>query len=433
MEELRPPVWYRPAQEEVLQVQQQLERLLSENILPFWYPQVLDRADGGYRLNHDFYGQWQGRANKYFISQARTVWFFSRLAQSAYGRNEHLAAAKHGYEFLRERMWDKNFGGFYWEVDSPGRTAVRLDKHLHVQSFGLFALSEYARAAKDLSARTFAQEFFNFLETHAHDSEHGGYQEAFQRDWTPLSADPPNHLNITSTLKRMNTHLHLLEAMTTFYLLSEDPLARDRLIELILVQSNSVVRKTLGACTDKYQRDWTPLRGSNYDRVLYGHDLENVWILIQACEATGLPNSLLLDLYRTLFHYALQYGFDRKKGGFYDSGPFNASADRRDKTWWVQAECLVSALYMYRLTGEEVYWRCFSQTLHWITKYQVDWKHGEWHMRITTNGTPGGEKAGEWKSPYHNGRAMLLCLELLAPLMELSPPATALPQLESQT
>jgi mannobiose 2-epimerase len=136
-----------------------------------------------------------------------------------------------------------------------------------------------------------------------------------------------------------------------------------------------------------------------------------------------LPGGLLLDLYHSLFRYALRYGLDRKHGGFYDSGPFNAAADRRDKIWWVQAECLVSALYMYRLTGEEIYWQCFSQTLDWISKQQVDWEHGDWHMRIA-NGIPEGEKAGAWKSPYHNGRAMLQCLTLLSSLTE---PSLSLP------
>jgi mannobiose 2-epimerase len=58
-------------------------------------------------------------------------------------------------------------------------------------------------------------------------------------------------------LKLMNTHLHLLEAITTFYRASKLPLSRARLLELINVESNTVVRKNIGACTDEYGRDWT--------------------------------------------------------------------------------------------------------------------------------------------------------------------------------
>ena len=53
-------------------------------------------------------------------------------------------------------------------------------------------------------------------------------------------------------------------------------------------------------------------------------------------------------------------------------------------------------------------------TLDWIVDRQADWRHGEWHSEIAPNGRPLGEKASGWKTPYHNGRAMLQCLDMLA-------------------
>ena len=85
----------------------------------------------------------------------------------------------------------------------------------------------------------------------------------------------------TPATKLMNTHLHLMEAMTSYYRLTRDPLARERLIELIQIQSNAVWRKRHGACTDGYQLDWTPLTGRWYDLVYFGHNIENVWVLIE--------------------------------------------------------------------------------------------------------------------------------------------------------
>jgi mannobiose 2-epimerase len=241
------------------------------------------------------------------------------------------------------------------------------------------------------------------IEINAHDKSHGGYLDVLERDWSPASG---------TMVKRMNTHIHLMEAMTTFLAFTHEPRARDRLIELIFVNSNSVVRKDSGACTDRYLQDWQLIQGAEGDRVSYGHDVENIWLLVEACGAVGIATSLLLDLFRKLFEYALHHGFDWRNGGFYASGPLNAPADRREKVWWVQAEGLVAALQMYRLTGETVYWNCFLQTLDWIVKHQVDWEHGDWHERVAPDGTPTGMKAGPWKSAYHNGRAMLECLKL---------------------
>ena len=112
-----------------------LERILTENIIPFWYPEVLDHQDGGYRLNHDLEGRWGGPASKFLVTQARTVWFLSRLVNSKYANPEYLEAARHGYAFLRDRMWDKNCGGFYWEVDSSGRSVKVVDKRIYGQAF----------------------------------------------------------------------------------------------------------------------------------------------------------------------------------------------------------------------------------------------------------------------------------------------------------
>jgi mannose/cellobiose epimerase-like protein (N-acyl-D-glucosamine 2-epimerase family) len=390
-----------------------LERILTQNIIPFWYPGIIDTSDGGYRLNHDVAGTWRGPSNKCLVTQARTLWFFSRLVNSKYATCEYLAAATHGYEFLRDKMWDQQFGGFYWEVDASGKSVGRLEKQTYGHAFALYALTEYATASDDSSAKGTANEVFGLLETKAYDQRYGGYRDILQRDWSILSASGAAHAPGRVPIKRMNTHLHLLEAMTTFYELTKDTLARKRLIELILVNSNSVVRKDIGACTDQHLENWQPLTGSDHQRISYGHDLENIWLLMEACKIAGLAENLLSDLYRTLFNYALQYGFDRKDGGFYDSGFFNARADRREKIWWVQAEGLVAALQMYKLTEEQLYWDCFSRTLDWIMKRQVDWKYGEWFEIVDDEGRASGLKAGSWKGPYHDGRAMLHSLELL--------------------
>src|SRR6185369_3763962 len=99
-----------------------------------------------------------------------------------------------------------------------------------------------------------------------------------------------------------------------------------------------VVRKDLGACSDKYERDWTPLLEPKYARVSYGHDLENIWLLIDACRAANLPLAPHMETFRALWKYSKEHGWDEAEGGFYDGGPFGAPADRRQKVWWTQAE-----------------------------------------------------------------------------------------------
>ncbi|MEX1257902.1 MAG: AGE family epimerase/isomerase [Gemmatimonadota bacterium] len=422
-EDRRPetPTGPPPTESDFLRAKASLERLLLTNILPFWLPRILDEENGGFHLNHDVRGTFRGEFPKSLVGQARSTWFFARLARSPYGDRTHLDAATHGFTFLRDRMWDAEHGGFFWATDASGRTPTHLDKHLFGQAYGLYALSEYARAAADPPALALARELFLTLDGHSHDPVYGGYEEFYRRDWAPVPASEPSYMHAFAGVKQLNTHLHWMEALTEYLRLSQDPLARDRLLELILVQSNAVVRKTTGACTDRHELDWTPIDVA-HARTNYGHDLENVWLLWEACDAASLPNGPLLDLYRTLFGNARKLGFDRRSGGFFYTGSPNRRADIRVKIWWVQAEALVCALLMYRITGEASYYHCFSRTLDWVLTHQADWECGDWHAVIGEDGAPAGDKAtnknGAWKTPYHNGRAVLRCLELLEPLIE---------------
>lgn len=395
---------------------------LREHLLRFWYPQVLDKENGGYRLHHDMGGRWKGPANKNLVGQARTALFFSYLARSKYGNEQHLQAARHGYQFLMAALNDSQHGGFYWEVDWTGKVVTKSGKHLYGQAFALYALSEYAMASKDMAAAEAARQLFDVMERNAHDAKYGGYREFFQRDWSAVPEGEPGYLSAIPNTKFLNTHLHLLEALTTYFALTKhfslsgEALARERLIELIMIQSNAVVRKRDGACTDRHQRDWTPRRGRRDDRVNYGHDLENIWLLIEACRAAGIPHAPLMDLFRTLFEQTFRYGFDHRWGGFLAAGYLGTRADSRDKIWWIQAEGMICALHMYLQTRKAFYWDSFARTLDWIMQYQLDEGCGEWHERVEPNGNPSGDKAGHWKTSYHTGRAILSCLEMLTVL-----------------
>ena len=68
---------------------------------------------------------------------------------------------------------------------------------------------------------------------------------------------------------------------------------------------------------------------------------------------------------------------------------------------------------MNRLTNNSKYLSIFEKTADYIEKNMVDWENGEWHANITPDGKRQGDKANPWKAGYHNGRAMIECLEIL--------------------
>ena len=188
--------------------------------------------------------------------------------------------------------------------------------------------------------------------------------------------------------------------MTTFYRASKLPLARERLLELIDIESNAVVRKGLGACTDKYERDWTPRLEGDFARVSYGHDLENIWLLVDACNAAGIsnhpvPGSLSARSSTTRCGTATT----RKEVASTTVVRFNKPADQRSKTWWVEAEAIVSALYMHRLTGDaKVSCGILRRAMTSIDSTRPIGKTAEWHATITPR------RQGLWETKRRSGR-----------------------------
>ncbi len=396
----------------------QLNEVLRDNILNFWLEKSIDKQHGGYFMHFDASGTRKAVNTKAIVTQARTLWLFSRASRNDFegeglpSRETLLAAARHGFEGLRDQLWDHQHGGFFWTVDPAADKVTHPGKHLYGESFALYGLAEYYRASQDRESLGLADRLVEVLEQRAYDTRYGGYEEYFEANWTKPPEGTQGYMG-PSHWKLMNTHLHLLEAFTTYLQARETPLARRRLEELVQIQSSAVVRKDLGACTDKYRRDWTPITEGQSGRVSYGHDLENVWLLVDANRALGHASYPLRDLFQSLWSYSLRYGYDAANGGFYYWGNPGQPASGREKSWWVQAEVLVSALTMYELTGEARFLDVFAKTWELVLTRMVDRRSGEWHATIDEAGNSSGDKANNWKSGYHNGRAMMECMKAL--------------------
>jgi len=410
--EVDEPMAKIPSDQWIKTTRNRLEKILTQNIMPFWYPATIDKEKGGYCLNHDVQGKLKGDGPKMIVSQARMVWYFSKLHEAGWAGKEALKAAEHGFRFLRDKMWDPKYGGFFWEMDPQGHIQ-RQFKHLYGQTFALYAISEYAFASGNGEALDTAKQLFNLMEKHAYDTTYGGYRELFSPDWSLLKMDMQTALAPGMNFKTMNTHLHLLEAFTVLYMATKDPFVKLRLTELILILSNTVVRMKVGACTDLHKLDWSPMQGPQVDRISYGHNIEAIWLIEEACKTVQMPVGVLTTFFRTVYDYCMEFGSDAEKGGIYDNGPFNKPADRLGKIWWVQAEALVTMVHMYNLFKDPVYLEHFDKVLDWTEKHQVDWKNGEWFDTVLPDGKLVGDKAHTWKAAYHTGRAMIEIIGLL--------------------
>lgn len=377
-----------------------------------WFPRALDRERGGYHQN--FAEDWSfiAKADRAAVYQARLTWL-SAQAVSRYPAEARVwtERSNHGLAYLADHIWDAEHGGFHWglEAAEPYRPERDGEKHLYGHAFCTYAAAANYERTRNPRALDLAKRAFAWMEAHAHDAAHGGYVEAVDRLNKPLPATSgaTDALGTPVGQKSMNTHIHILEALTGLYEVWRDKTLRARLEEVFLIVRDKVATPP-GHLHLYFQADWTPAPRA----ISFGHDVETAFLLVEASTVLGRPNDARTwEVARMLVDTPLANGWDGDHGGFYDESDLTGKLTRTDKIWWVQAEGLNALLLMHDRFGRETprYWDAFTRQWRFIQQYQVDHRHGGWYSRVGPSGTiqPGLVKSNRWTEGYHQGRALI--------------------------
>ena len=113
----------------------------------------------------------------------------------------------------------------------------------------------------------------------------------------------------------------------------------------------------------------------------------------------------------------LHEGLDADGGIFYEKEDNHIDTD---KHWWPQAEALVGLIDAYQNTLDKTYLDHAFNTWSFIKTSIVDQENGEWFWKISANGEPDVQqpKAGFWKCPYHNSRALMEAIKRINEIIE---------------
>lgn len=409
----QPPKKSEAAPIDIARARKSLEYLLVSRVISPWHPAGLDHDHGGF-ITRDSAGTWRPGTPKTTVDQARALWFFSQLYYSGYGRTEHLAAARSGFDFLRESMWDPVFGGFFWEVDAAGRIATKPHKHTFAQAVALSALCRYVQVSDDSTAAQLAGEVFAHLERHAYDAQFGGYVEQFRRDWGPGFAEVEGYLGVASGLKLVSTHLELIDALASYYRMAGDPAAWRRLSQLISSPANPLVTGPQTTRPIAYHRDWTPVTDPPLDRPRLGLDLASIRVLGRSCEDVGLEVVAHREGYRALFENALRQAYDEETGRYCEVG---VGVDGMWAGFSLQAEAVGAGLYIYSQTREPhhaaIFARALSSLVRGPARSSATDSSGTDSAAIREDPPGEGAYSDSGAAIFHLGRALLNALEIL--------------------
>ena len=385
---------------------QQVSRNLYENIIPFWMTYSIDRRNGGFygRITNDL--QVDKTAPLSVVLIARILWTFSALFRFDKD-TRHLEMAHRAYNYLTKYFSDSKYGGVYWLV-APGGEVLEDKKKIYGQAFAIYGLSEYYASSGEKAALEMAHQIFQLIEKYCHDAINGGYYEATNRDWSETQDLRLSAVDLNEK-KSMNSHLHLLEALTNLLRVSSDSLVRARLQELVECHLRYILNPVNNHLYLFFDEKWNP----RLNGVSFGHDIEASWLITESAEVLGDDKiqARVKSAVHKIVAAVIAEGFNQHNA-LPVANDMAGSLSANNFEWWQQAEALVGLINAYQLYGDSSYLDRACRLWDFIDKYFVDWQRGEWYYEISAEGipNPAKPKVSEWKCCYHNTRA---CLEVL--------------------
>jgi mannobiose 2-epimerase len=425
------------ADENDVYIRQEIENVLADNILKVWYPKIVDIAGGGFYSNFDACWNMMPVQEKFIVTQARGIWTASQAARLYPEDQRYITAARHGFVYMKDSLWDRQYGGFISYRPADGKNELSRYKLAYGNAFAIYALAVYYGISHDQEALELAKKTFYWLDVHSHDSIFGGYYNVLSPGGQSVLSpgfDLPvdDYLKINAWYKDYNSSIHLLEAFTALYKEWNEDLLRYRLQEMLKIVRDTMVSQS-GYLRLYFRRNWQPLiyadsaehvqrKNMSLDHVSFGHDIETAYLILEASSALGIKkDQVSLRVAKKLVDHTLKKGFDPEKSGIYDAGIDLTGNDTivivtPTKNWWSQSEGLHTLLLFSRLYPEEqLYRQNFTRLWDYIKRYCIDQEHGDWYIEGLDN-SPDAKyqpKATIWKGNYHTARALMNCMDLL--------------------
>jgi mannobiose 2-epimerase len=410
-------------------IQSQMRYAAKQGLLDKYYPRNIDTLYGGYLSTFSYDFKPTGTQDKMIVTQARHTWSTAKAAMF-YHDTTYIPMSRHGFYFLRDKMWDKKYGGFYNLVARDG-TPKGIYKEAYGNAFAIYGLSAYYECSGDTAGLNLAKKAFMWLEKNSHDPIYKGYYQYLNRDGSRVirTAEIPSTSDIG--YKDQNSSIHILEALTELYKVWKDPLVKERLQEMLHLIRDTIVTPQ-GYLQLYFTYDWKPIsyrdssdaviKKNHYiDHVSFGHDVETAYLMKEATEALGNMHDVkTAAVGKKMVDMALQNGWDDSLGGFYDEGYYfrnkpGLTITYKSKNWWSQAEALNTLLmFSYIYPNDPMnYLQKFFKEWQYVQTYLIDHQHGDWYeegldqepQRKTAL------KAHIWKGPYHVFRALMNCID----------------------
>ncbi|MGV4530137.1 AGE family epimerase/isomerase [Ornithobacterium rhinotracheale] len=374
---------------------------LTQDILPFWLKNGIDRKHGGLYtcLNQD--GS--------LMDTTKSVWFqgrFGFIAAMAYNQiepnPEYLAASKTCVEFLENHCFDTD-GRMFFEVTEDGRP-LRKRRYVFSESFAAIAFAEYAIASGE---KKYAEKALHLF-------------KEMQRFLTTPGILEPKYTD-TLPMKGHSIIMILINTASRIRLAIQDDALNQQIDDSIEILERDFLKPEFKALLEVVGENGEFI-DTNAGRLINpGHCIETAWFILEEAKNRNWDKKLT-DLGLKILDWSWDWGWDKEYGGiinFRDCKNLPCQDYAQDmKFWWPQTEAIIANLYAYLATKDEKYLETHQLISEWTYKHFPDEKHGEWYGYLHRDGSVAQPAKGNlFKGPFHIPRMMiygnLLCDEIL--------------------
>ena len=370
---------------------------LLDDTLAFWMPEIVDEKFGGYLSMRDRDGSLIDDDKSVWL-QGRFAWMLSTLYNTMEQRDEWLAAAKSGVEFLKAHCFDED-GRMFFLVTREGKP-LRKRRYFFSEAFAVMAFAAYGKASGEEVWVEEARQLFAKCMDYAE-----GRTSTGEPKWTG-----------ERTMKGIGVPMIFLQVAQVLIANGGDDLA-ERKVDEFIEEIREFVKDDIACVMEQIGMEGEVVDHIDARTLNPGHAIEGAWFILDEAKRRG-GDAELIALGCRMLDYMWERGWDQEYGGIlyfkdvYDKPVQEYWHDM--KFWWPQCEAIIATLLAYQLTGNEKYAGWHRMIHRYAHEAFSDPDHGEWFGYLHRDGrlsTP--LKGNQFKGPFHLPRMQWYCWQLL--------------------